>query len=78
MTYTIRELEERYCEFLDEVYPECKIAGYEYQTSRALKEVDPIAFRCGFADWLDSEIGETLWELPNGEYTDEEPEGETV
>lgn len=50
-----------YDDFLDEFYPDCKIAGYEYSTSRALKEVDPIAYRCGFNDWCDAEeieIGE--------------------
>lgn len=44
-----------YDECLDECYPECKIGGFEYSTSRALKEVDPIAYRCGFNDWCDSE-----------------------
>jgi hypothetical protein len=76
MTYSARDLEKRYAEFLDDCYGTVKIAGYEYETSIALAEIDPVAFRCGFADWLASEIGETLWELPNGEYTDEEPEGD--
>lgn len=67
-----RELEQRYCERLDEIYPECKIAGLTYSTSRALAEVDPTAFRCGFADWIDAEIGETIWEL-DGEYYDADP-----
>jgi len=25
-------------------------------TSRVLQEIDPVAYRCGFVDWLDSEI----------------------
>lgn len=68
------DLKKMYCDFLDEIYPECKIAGYEYSTSRALAEIDPTAFRCGFADWLDSMSGESLWELPDGTWTDEDPE----
>jgi hypothetical protein len=44
----------QYDEMLDECYGETKIAGYSYQTSRVLKEVDPTAYRCGFFNWLDS------------------------
>lgn len=65
------ELHERYDDMLDDVYGEVSIAGYEYSTSNALKNVDPIAYRVGFADWLDSEIGETLTET---QPTDEESE----
>lgn len=56
------ELHQRYDDMLDEIYESANIAGYEYQTSRALKEIDPIAYRCGFNDWLDAELGETITE----------------
>lgn len=56
------EMEDRYQDALNECYPGLTIAGYEYDTARALKEVDPIAYRCGFADYIDSEIGETIVE----------------
>ncbi len=29
------------------------IAGCEYDTARALKEIDPTAYRCGMNDWVD-------------------------
>ena len=45
----------QYDDFLDDIYPTCQIAGYEYSTSRALKEIDEVAYRCGFNDWCDSE-----------------------
>lgn len=48
------ELEALYCDMLDEEYLECIIAGYSYSTSKALKEIDPIAFRCGLLDYIDS------------------------
>jgi hypothetical protein len=48
------ELEEQYKEMLDEVYGMVKVAGYKYETSRALYELDPVAYRVGFNDWLDS------------------------
>lgn len=44
-----------YNDFLDECYPNCKIGPYEYSTSRAMEEIDPTAYRCGFNDWLDAE-----------------------
>jgi hypothetical protein len=46
---------DRYDEALDDVYPEATVAGYTYQTSRALKEIDPIAYRTGFNEWVDSQ-----------------------
>jgi hypothetical protein len=48
------QLEDLYKEMLDECYPMVKVAGMEYETSRALYELDPIAYRVGFNDWLDS------------------------
>lgn len=59
------ELHQRYDEMLDEVYEDTTIAGYEYSTSSALKQVDPIAYRVGFSEWVDSELGDTI--------TDDEP-----
>jgi hypothetical protein len=67
------ELHKLYDDFLDEVFPECSIAGGSYCTSRALKELDPIAYRCGFADWLDAEVSDGRLFEKGGEYYDEEP-----
>lgn len=64
------DLDERYSDMLDEVYGDVSIAGMEYPTSTALKELDPIAYRVGFADWLDSEIDETI--------TDEAPADDEI
>ncbi len=44
-----------YDEFLDDIYGDVNIAGIYYATSQALKATDPIAYRVGFNDWLDSE-----------------------
>jgi hypothetical protein len=43
-----------YADMLDECYPDCEIAGMSFTTSRALKELDPTAFRCGEVDYIDS------------------------
>lgn len=54
-TMTEREATKLFEEFLDEVYPEYEIAGMTYAASDVLKNVDPTAFNCMFADWTDSE-----------------------
>jgi hypothetical protein len=45
---------EEYDDFLDEVSGDVQIGILSYSASQVLKEVDPIAYRCGFSDWLDS------------------------
>ena len=62
------ELHCMYDDMLDEVYPDCGIAGLNYSTSQALKAIDPVAYRCGFNDWLDSEITEGNIDEEGGEY----------
>lgn len=42
---------ETYEDYLNEMYPETTIAGHNYSTSHALKEIDPIAYRCGLSDY---------------------------
>lgn len=48
------DTEELYANMLDDCYGEVEIAGMNFQTSRALKELDPTAFRCGEMDYIDS------------------------
>ena len=47
------EIEDLYKDVLDQTYGTVMVAGMEYETSRALYELDPIAYRVGFSDWLD-------------------------
>lgn len=47
------EVVEAYDDMLDGVYGDVNIGGHNYPTSRALSEVDPIAYRVGFSDYLD-------------------------
>jgi hypothetical protein len=51
---TTTEAYEAYDEALD-ANGTVTIAGYEYEVSRALREVDPVAYRCGFNDWANDE-----------------------
>lgn len=50
-----REALERFDEFLDEIHPTVTVCGYNYDPARALKELDPTAYREEFNNWLDSE-----------------------
>lgn len=47
------ELEELYKDFINETTETVKIWGMEYDPATVLYEVDPIAYRVGFNDWLD-------------------------
>jgi hypothetical protein len=53
--------EERYDEFLDEVYGEVQIGTLTFYPSDILKSCDPIAYRVGLSDYedmIESEEGE--------------------
>ena len=52
--YSDVDLQEQYDDMLRDCYDITMIAGMEYDTARALREVDPIAYRCGLADYNDS------------------------
>ena len=62
---TEHEAEALYNELIDECNPIIKIFGTEYLPSHVLKELDPIAYNCGFNDWLDAadEAGEAAAEF---------------
>ena len=44
----------QYDDMLDDCYPMAEICGYQYQPSRAFRELDPIAYRVGFSDYCSS------------------------
>ena len=48
------ELYRMYDDSLDEIWGDIAIAGLQYNCSIVLPKVDPVAYRCGFNDWLDS------------------------
>jgi hypothetical protein len=50
-----REALERFEDSLNEIYPAVSVCGYDYDAGRALRELDPTAFREEFNNWLDSE-----------------------
>lgn len=56
------EAAQQYADYLDEVCGEVSVAGLSYMTSRVLADVDPIAYRTGFNDWLDAEGIEVVYD----------------
>ena len=54
------ELHARFDDMLDECCEEVRIGDLTYSPSRVLGMVDPIAYACGFNDWVDGELGETI------------------
>lgn len=62
------DLEDLYDEMLDEVSGEVKIGTLSYLASKVLSEIDPTAYRCGFADWLDFECQDNRFVEIEGEY----------
>lgn len=68
---TILNSNELYDTMLDDCYEPVMIAGYEYQVSRTLKEVDQIAYNCGRADYIDSLLTDgVITELDDGTLVD--------
>jgi len=71
--YDESDLRERYNEMLDEEGP-VTIAGLEYDVSRVLEEVDPIAYRCGMLDYQNALEWDEWTE--NHEWIEDEDEDE--
>ena len=63
-----KELEERYDSYLDDCFEVVKIGLLKYDPSDVLKNVDPIAYRCGLSDWLDSECENEVLGICDGRY----------
>ena len=55
--------EEIYDEWLDEISGPVRIGSLEYSPSIVLERVDPIAYRCGYSDFLDFLGGDAEYEL---------------
>ena len=52
----IEVTEDEYMDYLDDVYGEIDICGMSYNSSYALKEIDPTAFDQGLAEYSDVNI----------------------
>ena len=52
---TISETVEAFELFIDKFHETSTLLGVEYYASQLIKHADPIAFKCGWLDWCDSE-----------------------
>jgi hypothetical protein len=64
----IVDIESLYDDMLDDTYGVVSIAGMEYSTSDVLKRLDPIAYRCGLDDYIDSLLTDGEIEEIDGDY----------
>ena len=72
-------LEKMFDEMLDECYPLVEFGLLSYTPSDVLRSTDPVAYRCGFSDWLDSQLFDAiLFEHSDGSIHDEEEEEQAV
>lgn len=55
MYETISETVDAFDDLLNEIHETVTLLGVEYYPSELLKDTDPIAYRCGWLDWCDSE-----------------------
>ena len=55
------ELEELFCEFVDDTTDDIEVVGMSFTPSRVLKKIDPIAFREGMLCFVNDKIS-------NGEF----------
>ena len=62
--------EDGYDDSLDEM-GDIEIGCLSYRPSEVLKRVDPIAYRCGYDDWLDSIMSDLVYDLERMDVGDE-------
>jgi hypothetical protein len=73
------DLEQRYRDTLDEIYPEVKIGCARYWPSKIVEELSPTDFRCGVVDYADSLVSDrTISDEIDGEHYDYEEVGEII
>jgi len=60
--------EELFEELLDECYPEIQIGCCTFSPSQVMKELDPVAFRCGVSEELDNLASDGQFYEHNGDY----------
>ena len=57
-----------YLEMLNDCYEPVKICGYEYAQGDALLAIDPVAFRCGLADYISAQLDDEIWVEIQGDF----------
>lgn len=52
---TVSQTVDAYDSMLNDAYGTVAVAGQEFDTSRALELLDPLAYKSGWGDWCDAE-----------------------
>lgn len=53
--FSEREFEDRFAEDLDDCWEPVSVCGFVFNAGRALRELDPIAFRESFLAWINAQ-----------------------
>lgn len=59
-----QEADDLFEEFINEMWPTVEVCGYHMDPARVLKEVDPIAYRQEFLNWMDSQTEDGNYSFP--------------
>lgn len=70
------DIEEAYDQMLDDIYGCVKVTNYTYPTSQALRELDPIAYNQGVADFTEQQVADGVWFYHEDGSIHDEPERE--
>lgn len=54
---------DEYDDMIRDCYGDVEIMGMTYDSATALERLDPIAYRCGYTDWMDSNYSDIEWDL---------------
>jgi len=69
--YTYEQLKDVFEQEITDISAEIEILGMSYEAGKVLRQIDPVAFRCSMADWLDSQIQDGVYiELEDGNYAE--------
>lgn len=70
------EAHDQYNDMLNDCYDEVSVGGMTWTPSEVLEKMDPVAYRCGFNDFEDSQLQDGSWfeEDPTEEEEEEEEE----
>lgn len=63
----VEHCEDEFDTMLDEVHGEINLVGLTYNTSYVLKEIDPIAYKISFDEYVDYNYQERMYELEREE-----------
>lgn len=61
-------IEESYDDVLDDMYPPYQVGCCTFYASNVLRQLDPVAYHCGFDDFVDSELSDKKYELETQSY----------